>query len=417
MLSLSPESRHLDCLLGRLKREGIVLVELKRPPKRLRDAPIALDKLTIGAFRNLENVELEDLGRINLLVGVNNAGKTSILEAIAVLQNPFSPYEWFNAVRTRETRSVGYMPDQMSVLEAIRWMFPISNDPMEIENQISPITLSSEAHGRSDDLRITCEEINGFIDPETFSKAFAGVRKRDAVEPVEDSGLLIRASAHISQGLLSPEYFEQEWVLWSQLGLRTEMGARRPTGNLQFLAPYAHRNSPANLRLLSEASKFGGRDDIDALLRDLDPRISGVEIITSDDGRYPKIAIRMRDGALMPQGIFGDGVRRALSIALAIRKCANGILLIDEIEAALHVSALDRVYRWLDQAANSYNVQIFATTHSLEAIEAVISSVAPNSHSDLSGYALGDAKEGGVKRYTGGMLHRLVRQRGLDIRY
>ena len=118
----------------------------------------------------------------------------------------------------------------------------------------------------------------------------------------------------------------------------------------------------------------------------------------------------------MPQGVLGDGVRRALSIALALRSAANGLLLIDEIEAALHVSALDRVYRWLDEAVASFSVQVFATTHSLEAIDAIIRSTSPDSYSDLSGYTIDETEEVGVKRYTGGMLHRLVRQRGLDIR-
>ena len=40
----------------------------------------------------------------------------------------------------------------------------------------------------------------------------------------------------------------------------------------------------------------------------------------------------------------------------------------------------------------------------------------PDSHADLSGYAIDEREEGGVKRYTGGMLHRLVHEHGLDIR-
>lgn len=212
------------------------------------------------------------------------------------------------------------------------------------------------------------------------------------------------------------ERYSHEWPIWSQLGIRSaprKIGARR---NVEFLAPYAHRSSPANLRRLTEASKIGGRDDIDALLRDLDPKIAGVEIITSDDGRHPKIAIRMRDGALMPQAVLGDGVRRALSIALALRTAANGMLLIDEIEAALHVSALDRVFRWLEEAVSTFSVQIYATTHSLEAIEAIVRNTDLDAHGDLSAYTIDSSRDDGVKRFTGGMLHRLVYQRGLDIR-
>jgi AAA15 family ATPase/GTPase len=44
-----------------------------------------LQKLTLQNFRRFQDFELQQLGRINLLVGENNSGKTSILEAISLL--------------------------------------------------------------------------------------------------------------------------------------------------------------------------------------------------------------------------------------------------------------------------------------------------------------------------------------------
>nr|WP_287730883.1 AAA family ATPase [Microcystis sp. M090S1] len=44
-----------------------------------------LQSLKIEGFRGFQNFEMANLGRINLLVGKNNSGKTSILEAIQFL--------------------------------------------------------------------------------------------------------------------------------------------------------------------------------------------------------------------------------------------------------------------------------------------------------------------------------------------
>ncbi len=44
-----------------------------------------LRSLVIDNFRAFEHFEMERLGRINLLVGKNNCGKTSVLEAIYLL--------------------------------------------------------------------------------------------------------------------------------------------------------------------------------------------------------------------------------------------------------------------------------------------------------------------------------------------
>ena len=38
--------------------------------------------IQISGYRGLDSFRLEGLGRINLLVGTNNSGKTSILECI-----------------------------------------------------------------------------------------------------------------------------------------------------------------------------------------------------------------------------------------------------------------------------------------------------------------------------------------------
>jgi AAA15 family ATPase/GTPase len=47
-----------------------------------------LQSITIHQFRGLRDLELKDLGRINLLVGINNSGKTSVLEALSIYCHP-----------------------------------------------------------------------------------------------------------------------------------------------------------------------------------------------------------------------------------------------------------------------------------------------------------------------------------------
>ena len=44
-----------------------------------------LNDLTIENFRSFENYKLDKLARVNLLVGDNNCGKTSVLEAVRLL--------------------------------------------------------------------------------------------------------------------------------------------------------------------------------------------------------------------------------------------------------------------------------------------------------------------------------------------
>ena len=47
-----------------------------------------LKSLTLENYRGFEQFDLHDLGRVNLIVGTNNAGKTSVLEAVHILETP-----------------------------------------------------------------------------------------------------------------------------------------------------------------------------------------------------------------------------------------------------------------------------------------------------------------------------------------
>ena len=154
------------------------------------------------------------------------------------------------------------------------------------------------------------------------------------------------------------------------------------------------------------------------MLRAFDQRVLDLEIITDRSTGSPMIAVRQHNSALLPASVMGDGFRRALMIAVALTQARNGLLLIDEIETALHVSVLDRLFRWLTEACKMYDVQLFATTHSLEAVTAILKSIPEAAPNVLAAYHLDAAGTGSPspKRYSVDMMMRLIRDRGLDIR-
>lgn len=68
-------------------------------------------------------------------------------------------------------------------------------------------------------------------------------------------------------------------------------------------------------------------------------------------------------------GTLGDGVHRILLIALSLANAQNSILLIDEIELGLHYSAMEKLWQMIFKYAQEWNIQVFATTHSQDAIK------------------------------------------------
>ena len=113
-----------------------------------------------------------------------------------------------------------------------------------------------------------------------------------------------------------------------------------------------------------------------------------------------------------PLYVFGDGIKKALIIALSVLNISNGILLIDEIETSIHISVLNHVFAWLIEVCSHRNIQLFVTTHSLEAIDAMLQ--ADSTPDEIVAFRLHST--GQPQRFSGNLLHRLRSERGLDVR-
>ncbi|MGH9765140.1 MAG: AAA family ATPase, partial [Blastocatellia bacterium] len=85
--------------------------------------------------------------------------------------------------------------------------------------------------------------------------------------------------------------------------------------------------------------------------------------------RVPKVKLRGEDEPVLLRSL-GDGMNRLFGIALALANAKAGVLLIDEIENGLHYSVQKDVWRLVFETATRLDVQVFATTHSLDCISA-----------------------------------------------
>jgi hypothetical protein len=94
------------------------------------------------------------------------------------------------------------------------------------------------------------------------------------------------------------------------------------------------------------------------LVRLSSPPLAGESVIHGDIGL----------SRLVPLPFMGEGIRRLLSIVLAIANAPGGVVLIDEIENGLHYSVMKDVWKAIALAARQMDVQVFATTHSWECV-------------------------------------------------
>ena len=111
-------------------------------------------------------------------------------------------------------------------------------------------------------------------------------------------------------------------------------------------------------------------------LRVVEPGLVGIEDNASSDA--PMICVDLGLPELVPLPVMGAGMTHVARIVLAAASAAGGVVLVDELENGLHHSVLPDVWRVIGKAAEDFDVQVFATTHSFECVEAAQKTLATN---------------------------------------
>lgn len=324
------------------------------------------------------------------------------------LINPLDIAAWSSIARHREVRpSLSFVGGRLSGTEAIRWLFPQFTEDGKTDAVRSEFQLMCSGKWNFDELRAHCESIHG-IPPEP---------PRDLNQDYDDP----QGPIEIQGWLVSAELIAQDTIrnsvkveLWPSVRFYTGEGVTVPHLPAVMLAPYSHRNQPVQLTRLSELIESDTKLALIELLQDLDSDVRDLQIITEKHTGFPTILVKHNRSGSVPISVMGDGFRRALAIALSIPSASKGLLLIDEIETALHVSFLEKLFAWLIRACENFDVQLFATTHSLEAVSALVNVTPASFPEGIIAYYLD--LHAPMKRYSSEMLARLVRDRGLDIR-
>lgn len=349
---------------------------------------------SIGSFRRLSKVTLDDLGAVNLLVGENNCGKTTLLEALAIATDPLDLFTWWDVARERELKSSRTPP-----LDVIRWMFP----QRELDPVLKDFPVADELTFQT--TKETTHEIIAW---------FREFRSLSLEQEGEDSGMTasLDVTEEVSRGSSvirkhSSEFEIDEKVATSGLPDRTLP--------CQLVTTVSHRTSRQLLEAVDQVIAQRKKDDVVQLMQKFSPDIEDIEI-RSPKGQGAVIHLYHKGIGHVPLAMEGDGIRRALSFAAAATMARGGLLLIDEIEAALHPSALQKVFHFLVQSCEEMDVQLFVSTHSLEAVDAMLSSVGDDVEK-LTAYHLPDRNsDQDIYRLSGKSVHSMRTQSGLDLR-
>ncbi len=291
-----------------------------------------LRDLTVQNYRCFENFHIDGLERVNLFVGDNNSGKTSLLEAIYLLVHPDRGKA---LTRIIEARDKDNFSSSINALDSIGFTL---ND-----------LFYRDRTQKSDFFSVqSSQELENSIDVR-FSKN------------KENQKILLLAN--IFNGEKNNYSFNFDAKIMTNNDIRT-----KEIDNNILLS--SDKQSFSYLATWWDRIQLTPKEDkIINALRFLVPDIERIAFSTS---QYPKIIrLKIKDkNSPVSLSSMGEGIYRILTLAMSLVTAENGILLVDEIETGLHYKAQIDMWRLILETAKELKVQVFATTHSWDCIAA-----------------------------------------------
>ncbi len=328
------------------------------PPNASRHDELLIDRLDITDFRQYARLNIERLARVNLIVGRNGIGKTSLLEAIRILATIGAPHVLWEIASARD--------EQGQARKANDWRQLRNHGFANLIRRRAPtprFSISSSKRSLNAELAWYREVWKG----EQFSRL-------ERVASATDTQSYETAVAEGDPSSLRPmlEVRAEPYQRRVQLGRRYLRPAPDLGGEYQCMYVGASGVSVGDTgRLWDTVALTALEDDVIASLSMIYPGLVRISLSASDDERVRIPRVKLRDyDEPVPLRTLGDGVSRLFGIALALVSAKDGVLLIDEVENGIHYSVQSQLWQFLINAAEKFNVQVFATTHSTDSIRA-----------------------------------------------
>lgn len=321
------------------------------------DFMIQLESLEINNFRGFDHLKMNEFSKINVLVGKNNIGKTSVLESIFLLSGMSNPELALNLNLMRG------LPVNKNVLKYIFY---------NLETKNAPSIIGEFSEGTTRVL-----EISPFFEKKKVETSSRGLFSDSSLTPVTDiSGL--RYDFSVTKPNKPKESFETL--------LRFEKD------EIIIDPDYTYKEDIFSRFLTSDVTDDGLLERLNALF------VSKKEHVMNE--LLNKFDAKINDMYVLPNGIYvdregvseriplqmtGDGIRRFLNVAatIAANDKQNFICLIDEIEKGLHHESQELMWRTLFMLTRPANIQLFITTHSWEMLESLAKVLKQDEYLDM----------------------------------
>jgi len=314
--------------------------------------------ISLENFRCFKNTTISGFSQVNLIGGLNNAGKSALLESIIINIFPFeTTINFINNFRYENNEEVyekswDYLFYNGNTNESIRIKTILKDD------KTNDIYIKKEEARQLDDLIL----YKNFANTETFNSA-----KEDFVRFFSENKVAKSLNFYLNTNNNLTPLSSCTCTEFGTLGQLDPENRNQAISNIGV--SYRPSKQPivmGDLIKLYEKSVSNGHlgKIIDALHL-IDPSIKDIRPLNK------KLLLTRDNENFLPIGLFGDAIINILDIALTCFSLPeNSLLIIDEIENGIHHSKHETLWSFIYSVSIERNIQVISTTHSIEMIKA-----------------------------------------------
>ena len=313
-------------------------------------------KLEIENYKSMKKVKLDNLEQINIFVGKNEVGKTTILEAIYLMIAPSNPSL---AIKVNKFRNLNQIDENF-------WTLLFNN--LNLNNSVN-LKVSVKNPNETRNLTIT-PYYKTSNDINTIDSSEINIQASETEVSYPIKGLNLEY--HIRKEDIQKEIFSSIYFDGIKLEKNKNPEDHKEPFNGVFINSFTIHLGDTPQRLSENLIKKETKKIIKVLKR-IEPNLQ--DIALTDKGLiYCDVGLK----SMIPMDSLGAGFYKIFAIMLALAQFQNGVIVIDEIDNGLHSYSIRILWNAIFSFAEEYNTQIFATTHSYECIKSLIQ----NSKSD-----------------------------------
>ena len=327
--------------------------------------------LSIKGFRGIRDLSISGLGRVTLITGRNNTGKSSVLEAVQLYVN-HATIATVNGILTSREEYINLDFEEVGVseMEGVLLISPLFHGFPQLPENFEPMAITTTGKSGDKFLSLSVGWVSEERDPRGNLRLVPKRSQTDG-EPEGSVGILVETEGHRVHKLL----LDFLWPLRPTRMVHSQLGSLRQRMPTVYVVPYGNEKTSELGAFWDEIVLTDEEREVLCALQVIAPEISAVSMVGSSTfgsrNRPRKAVVRATTiPHPVPLRTFGEGLNRLFTLALALVNARGGLLLVDEFENGLHYSVQVDVWRMIFRLAKRLDVQVFATTHSRDAVRA-----------------------------------------------